>query len=40
MPSFPFISAKINTAQGAENFFQYQAEFEQNKGVQAEFWAE
>ena len=28
---------KINTAGGAETFFGYRAEFEQNKGVRAEF---
>ena len=34
------IIAKIKTAERAENFFEYRGEFEQNKGVRAEFWAE
>ena len=32
-----YIFAKINTARRAEIFFEYRAEFEQNKGVRAEF---
>ena len=32
--------AKINTARGAKHFFGYRAEFEQNKGVRAEFGTE
>ena len=39
-PRFLTIFAKINTAPGAENFFGYRGEYEHNKGVRAEFWAE
>ena len=33
----PSTFAKIKTAKTAENFFGYRAEFEQNKGVRAQF---